>query len=501
MRCVNRQIDRLVWVALAAFLLCLVACDDAPPPTRREIGAQPASASPDPSAPSQQTTDDLVVYLDTSSPMKGYVQADGQSIFSRTLRTLREFATTLDPPVKVSLRTVDSVVGELRADSDLVKASTSQDFYTGKETNLAEAIAKFSEGITGPPARVSNNPVPAKTLLTTQVVNDKSGGAASALPTPRFHILVTDGVQFSQRRNGQGDCATGSDAFCIRKKILDLMDKKWAGAILGIRSQFCCAFFSEKNQRAVNYDTRNREAKDYRPFYLYIFSPDHKALGEFVEHLKASLRSNLDKKELVMRELALTQPYAGEQILLTEGDIRPGDRNKLKCAKVDEQQPIFLSLRLQKESKAVSIPCQLTVRIPWKPHALDGGNEQELAALLQWELSPIYPAEENPKHCYPRLKLDEKPVVDEKGQVVFQATVEWPQDSRKAVWRAYRLIGRLNQSGNTLAWVRDWSTDMDGTTEAGNRTLDLTTALIGVWRNPTLRDQIVAQIYLRVGPQ
>jgi hypothetical protein len=500
MKSVHPQINRLAWLIMSTLLLGLLACGPTPP-TRKEVGALPTTKPHNPTELPMKTTDDLVVYLDTSSPMKGFVQADGQSVFSRTLRTLREFATTLDPPVNVSLRTVDLVVGPLRANSEIVNASTNQNFYTGAETNLAEAIGKFSEGLQTNPSPVLIKSVPGKEAPQGQNKEDKQEISASTMPPPRFHVLVTDGVQYSQRRNSQMDCASGSDAFCVRKKILELMDKKWAGAILGIRSQFCCAFFSEKNQRPVAYDTRNHEAKEYRPFYLYIFSPDHEALGKFVERFKESLRTAVDKKELVMRELALTQNYASEEISFAEGDIQSADRSKLKCAKVDPGQPIFLSLRLQKESRALSVPCQLSLKIPWTQHALDGGTEQELAALLQWEIIPVYPVKENPGHCYPLIKLNNKPTVDEKGQIIFQATVEWSQDSRKAAWRAYRLVGRLNQDANTLAWVRDWSTDLDTHTGSGGKTLDLTTALLGVWRNPTLKDQAIAQIYLRVGPQ
>jgi hypothetical protein len=449
-----------------------------------------------------KTTDDLVIYLDTSSPMKGYVRADGQSIFSRTLRTLREFATTLDPPVNVHLRTVDSVVGELRANAEIVNASTNQRFYTGSETNLAEAIGRFGDSLFSNSSPVT---VPVEQRLESPLgQSGEAGKEASSLKNsapPRFHILVTDGVQYTRQQKAQADCASGSDAFCVRKKILELMEKKWAGAILGIRSQFCCAFYSEKNQRPVAYDTGKREAKEYRPFYLYLFSPDQEALGKLVERLKESLRATLDKKELILRELALTQSYSSENLAPADIEIDSGDKSKLKCAKVDDNRPIFLSLRLQKEVKATSVLCQMTLKIPWTQHALDCGTEQELAALLQWELVPVYPQKENPAHCYAQLKLTNKPVADDKGRIAFQATVEWPQDSRKAAWRAYRLVGRLNQEATIPAWVRDWSTDLDTSGEMGSKTLDLTTALLGIWRNSALKEQVIAQIYLRVGPQ
>lgn len=63
-------------------------------------------------------TDHLVVYLDTSASMAGYVSPngktifaaapDGNTIFSKTLLELRNVVTTLSPQPQVAVRTVDT---------------------------------------------------------------------------------------------------------------------------------------------------------------------------------------------------------------------------------------------------------------------------------------------------------------------------------------------------------------------------------------------------------
>ena len=68
-------------------------------------------------------------------------------------------------------------------------------------------------------------------------------------------------------------------------------------------------------------------------------------------------------------------------------------------------------------------------------------------------------------------------------------------------WRVYRLEGRLNLESQTPAWVREWSTNLDTTPEAASKTLNLESALLGLWRNDVLRDQCVAETYIRVGPR
>jgi hypothetical protein len=492
--------NKYLCALMTALLFCSLSCNGIDPPTRKSIGALASSvngtnhaeAAP---AKSSSITDELVVYIDTSSPMKGYVAPDGQSIFSRTLRALREFATTLDPPVNVRLRTVDSVVSAARSSAAISDASTDPGFYTGFETNLAGAIGSFSECEQPLPNRTSDQ-------TKTQPVGNPDNPGPQPTNTPRFHILVTDGVQYSRKQSNDAPCASGSDAYCVRLKILELMNKGWAGAIIGLRSQFCCAFFSEKSQRPVAYDTSKREPKDYRPFYLYIFSPDHEALDKLVARLKESLRASLDNKILMLRELALTPRYSTGDTIFDDADFQPADKTKLSCRKVDDQNPLYLSLRLREEAKAVRVPFQLAVSIPWTQHALDCGSPKELSNLLKWELRPAYPKQESPGYRYPEVSMDfKKANVDDSGRIIFQAEAIWPRAAGASAWRAYRLIGLLNQESNTPEWVREWSTDMDTLSGMGNRTLDLTTALLGVWRNPILKEQVVADLFLRIGPQ
>src|SRR5690348_9052041 len=86
------------------------------------------------------TTNDLVVYLDTSASMAGYVTKDGQSIFGKSLRELRYATGTFaNSDVKVSVRRVASQVGPPLTDMELTNASQNQNLYNGGETNLAGA--------------------------------------------------------------------------------------------------------------------------------------------------------------------------------------------------------------------------------------------------------------------------------------------------------------------------------------------------------------------------
>src|SRR2546429_7780898 len=97
------------------------------------------------------TTDNLVVYLDTSASMAGYVSPngkmnfavspDGNTVFSKTLLELRNVVTMMSPQPQVVIRRVDTNVSPPSfSDLDLSQAAINRGIYKGKETNLAGAI-------------------------------------------------------------------------------------------------------------------------------------------------------------------------------------------------------------------------------------------------------------------------------------------------------------------------------------------------------------------------
>lgn len=489
MKIVRKQpADWSGWPWLLSLVAGFMAACHCPPPQRHEIAkalqVQTGAKRSQPATPQTPppTSDELVIYLDTSGSMQGYVSAAGQSVFSRALNTLREFSTTLARPVEVYLRTVEAQVGPPEPHAALVRAASEPAMYRGLHTNLAGALGVFNQPL---------HPVPATTGAPTPAQN------APPIPVPRFHVLVTDGVQSVTE--------VGANAFLVRKQMLALLEQGWSGTVIGLRSQFCCEFFSEKLNRKVPYNTAQRAVTEYRPFYLYLFSPDAAALDHFTQRLKDSLRQKSGAQEFVMHELPLSAAYATGSLKFepTTG-FQTAERARLTCQSLGNgttNGPLFLSLQLKEESRAASVPFKLSFSVPWSPHGQDSGTPQELARLLRWELQPVYPQQEQPGERYPEIELQpEKLEVDTQGNFVMPATAKWPLAAGRACWRAYRLIGRLNQDAEP-AWVRAWSTDDDSKPVAGSKTFDLTVALLGVWRNPVLAQQSVAEAYLRIGPR
>lgn len=437
---------------------------------------------------SLQTTDDLVIYLDTSIPMKGYVSTDGQTVFSKTLRTVLDAATTVNKPVNVHLRTVDAKVGPLQSGQIIGSASVNQSFYTGTETNLVAAIQEFS-----PPTKLPDAA--------------SSESAPRSLPTTaRFHILVTDGVQYTKEQNTSQDCLGGSNPVCVRKKIIELLSEKgWAGSVIGLRSQFCCSFFSEINQKAIAYKTQNGAPASYRPFYLFIFSPDHEALNELVAQLKERLRRSVSEKDLVLRELNLTSAYAEKlndsQAAKVELKFEETGQGAPKGRRMDQTQPALFDLNLDVKNSPKAHPFTLTIPVKWSQSAKDSASEEELVKLLTWELQPIPDKQPSGGYRFAQIKLaDSKPPVYENGQFKVNVMASWPYAAGDPAWSAYRLTARLNVEKTSPSWVSDWSSDLDTTSKVGNKTLYLESSLLNLWRNPVLKKQAVVEVGFRIGP-
>lgn len=424
------------------------------------------------------STDHLVVYLDTSASMAGYVSPeggtqfavspDGRTIFSKTLLELRNVVTLLAPQPAVYVRQVDvGVSEELMPDSKLSEAALTRNFFNGLQTDLAGAVKKFSE----PLIKDEENKNP-----------------------PRFHILVTDGVQSTKQTSVDTACDKGSDSFCVKKQLLELLNNGWSGTVLGLRGEFQGNVYSEISNRPVPFSSK-KDAAQFRPFFLYIFSPDAAALEKLTVSLKQRLGA-IVKSETDLREYALSSDYANGAATI---EAQSADKDLLEVRKEqkDGSNPrLTVKVDLDTESKGEK-QFPATVKIPWSHHAASGGSPDELLSLIKWELIPIGSEKEEPGLRYPTFKLVKQEIKNGSAELLFAA--QWTKDSGAPAWRMYRLVGRLDADKPAPPWVRAWSTDVDTTAENGNRILYLESSFGNLWRNRALQNYPVADTCIRVG--
>lgn len=424
--------------------------------------------------------------------MAGYVTRDGQSIFGKTLRELRYATGTFgNSDAKVLVRRIASDVGPALSDMELTTASQDQNLYRGGETNLAGAISSFK----------MPSPSTTKAINGTAAINaSTANNGADDEQLARFHVLVTDGVQSTKQGNASHDCTAGSDQFCVRQKIGELLADNWGGCVIGIRADFRGKVYSEVSKAGIPYESRTSDPATFRPFYLYIFSPDPAALHSLVNSLKERLRPLIPTAEPI-RELNLSFPYtdgpADFDIAIDKDAKGFIERNKAQGG-----PPSRLTIRVDIDTeKSGAKPFFVLAKVPWSLHALDTASEEELSQQLTWAVVPIYPPESEAKSKrFPEIKIL-KTQVDSPGQITIAATTGFPRGTEEPSWRGYHLQGRLNLNQATPAWIKAWSIDLDTTREAGNRTFNLETALLSLWNTSKTKDQVVAEAIIRIGPK
>jgi len=458
----------------------------APEWSKALVGDNPKGPTP---SPSIKTTNELIVYLDESGSMAGYIRSDGQTIFGKALRELR-FATGTfaGSDSRVLVRHVGAQVGPPLPDMELTTASQDPSVYRAGETNLSGALSAFKAGYSNPGEPRNASPEQAAAV-----------DPPDPPPPARFQILVTDGVQSTKKRDAAQDCSAGSDQFCVRQKIAELLKAGWSGCVLGIRSDFYGKVYSEVSGSAIPYETRNNDPTSFRPFYFYIFSPDSVGLDQLVRSLKDRLRPLVSNCADCIRELNLSLPFtdgASDFDLV----IPKESRDFLQKVRNQGGPPPRFTMHVDVNTERLGPkPFAIQIRVPWSKHALDAGSEPELVRLLSWTVRPIYPAKEGSARMrFPEIKLIASRL--EGPQLVLDATTYFPPGTEQPAWRVYSVEGRVNLNQGTPDWIRAWSTDLDVKPEAANKTFNLETALLGLWNNSSAKDQIVAKAYVRVGP-
>ncbi len=472
---------RMCSLALIITVGCCTAmsCDDCPEP--RNIATSQLSKREQ--SPSSPTSNQLVVYLDTSASMAGYVANDrqGESTFSRTLQELRNFVTLINPPLDVLVRRVDIKVGEPLNDMVLSQASVDKRLFNGADTDLAGAFDLFPKSITTEKEKENDtNDVP-----------------------PRFHVLVTDGVQSTNQQRPDLACTAGSDQLCVRRKIFDLLNKGWGGCVIGLRSEFHGNIYSEINKAqkkpsVLRLESDVKNSQTFRPFYLYVFSPDRAALEPFVSTLIELLKPLTDQDNNSLRVLPLTFQYTDGQTEV-EASVSKSASSLLTVRKKQTKDISEFTVAIDPDTAQKGPqPFTLSVNVQWSKNILSSGTIHELAQFIDWRLIPIYPKLPDSKARYPEVKIVGQQVNDA-GHVLVQATAQWTPSVGNLCWRGYRLEGHLKPEAMTPQWVREWSTNLDTTIESANKTLYLESGLLGLWRNPVLSNQLVAEASLIVG--
>jgi len=483
-----------VFLLLAQLIACSIE-----PPAWKEIDPDCSVGQVSENKEIKEASECLIVYLDSSVSMAGFVSTTQETIFSRSLQEIRSLSN--DPLVrKILVRRISLTTGKIESSDTLQQASRDPKFYDAKYENLNTAVELFSQ-----PVEDSNLEIPAK-----------------------FHVLITDGVQSTEDKT--------VDTVYIQQSIRQLLEKGWAGAVIGIRSQFDGLIYSEvlalrrlnassqnKTKRVIlpkitfPYKTSTVSPEKYRPFYIYIFSPDQKSLEALMGKLKEKLNGILSEQNIdatkpdVLHELALTSAYvktAAEKLpkiklIKYDDDKLNIDRKKSMDGDI-AKFTVWVDLKRAKtENKAV---LEVTINeIPWSESASLLASQSQLSNMLDWSISPVYPTSESKQRAlYPETQLTPsiKPSINtETGEVSLSLDIWWPQQLGTPDWRVYCLKARLKTDNTVPPWIKEWSTREDENPEQTHKTYDLESTLGGLWNNSILNEQTIVKAYFRVGPK
>lgn len=424
-------------------------------------------------------TEHTVVYLDTSKSMQGYVSPegdkpfavspDGQTVFSKTLLELRSIVTTLSPNFSVVVRRVDSeVYAPSYTNLELSQAALNRGVYNGKETNLAGAIKEFNQPLTNENPENTN--------------------------PPRFHILVTDGVQSSNQQRTDTSCEKGSDSTCVNTQILKHLNNGWGATIFGIKSEFQGTVYSEVNKSELAYST-NKKEENFRPFYLYIFSPDQAALDNLTQLLRQRL-GELVKSPNSLREFSLTSAYT-RSFSQIELNNTSKEFIELRKEKDDDKRPARIRVKVDVKTERDGLkPFNLKVKIPWAETTALAGTNDDLLKMIKWNLELIDGDKEDSKIRYPNLELTEKKVTEDGIELTFKTG--WTKEAGEFGGRMYRLVGKFDPAQSALPWIKQWSTQVDTTTDNANKTLNLEGSLGNLWKQTAIKNETVSSGCIRV---
>jgi hypothetical protein len=309
-------------------------------------------------------------------------------------------------------------------------------------------------------------------------------------------VLVTDGVQSSDKNNMNVPCGQGSDSFCVKKQLLDLVRKGWGGAVFGMKSEFNGNIYSEITHKPIPF-VSGKDQNKFRPFYLYVFSPDRAALDKLVDALREKL-APLNRED-AFREYALTTDYStGIESIEIVQDKQT--RNLLEArqekSKAGELPRIHAKSGLNTETEGKQ---QFIVKVKpaWTAHAMAGGSADELARMIKWELVSIFPDKEDSKLRYPVFNLVKQEIKEGIAHLTFETG--WIKDSGSPAWRVYQVIGKLDVNQPAPPWVSAWTTNLDSSVDTANKTLNLESSLANLWNNSFLENYPVAEFGVLVG--
>lgn len=467
--CYSRKVMRksctLFWVILGIVMILspLLGCEKStqPPPTDKIVNI--VCKDTDSSQFSPELRREIEIYVDGSGSMKGFVNEQGNTIFSRLMRDLASFYL---PEYGVSFFKFGTGEPQELSLRRFWQMSTNQNLFDQTTTRLDSTIRSFLK---------EENP-------------------ASA------YLVITDGVQASP---------IGCDYPSFVNPI-----NQWIGEknhifhIYAFRGDFNGIIYSANTGNHFHYESDPHNSASFRPFYVYAFILDRNLEERIIARIQNIIQDlgveshflNFSDQIIKKRELDFELPVK----------LQRKDKNKTSFRKYYTKEVMGKTVKflrwLDKEKGldegylTVKFGLDLT---DFAREISQDLNRKVIRDVKIWHWERERSVTEKPKEG---TKIDytwvsqEIPNADE-----YLSKIEFPQlgptlrfqRMSEAGWYAYYI--RLLPANNAFRvpdWVGDWSTMDDGTSENANRTLNFTNIVSSILNNAPIRKRILADFFV-----
>jgi hypothetical protein len=415
----------------------------------------------------------IQIIIDGSNSMAGFNNSGGTSVFSLFLKDLissKSFGAHKLRLYRLVGNTVESVKENMIWD-----ASVRDAFFDQGETRLGDLIQKISA-------------IPDSELASAYIVI--SDGVISTLENlPGYGGMMSDYTLMIREANKWQD----EHGFPLR--------------IIGVRSQFSGTAYSEYNKliglphRLLTPYNSTSDINSYRPFYIYIFTPNRSLTDELTLHfegfnsIKDNCRSIDCQPDLVQQsKLKFTVPSR-----LSRESVNP--LRPLKFP--DDKFPNILYVRWKPRDKFISGSGKVNVRLDillsnLARSYLDTLENVKVIADTCYliEYKKIMPLCLKDQIRYRAKPIYLKPKDVSQGRSSCDLEFEIVPDDKPG-WYIYHLLVYPDQNTiETPNWVKEWSTECDSSLSNYNRTYNLESIVRGLLRNKRLTNQLLSEFFI-----
>ena len=465
----------IVGVGIVVTLCQLLGCTKStpPPPTDEIVGI--VFKDNDNSRSVSELRTEIEIYVDGSGSMRGFVNQQGNTVFSRLMRSLASLSL---PQYGVSFFKFGTGNPQELSLQEFWQMSSNQSLFDQSTTRLDLTMRSFLE-------------------------EERPAGA---------YLVITDGVQASP---------IGCDYPSFVNPI-----NQWLGKnnhilhIYAFRGEFNGTIWSANTGNHFHYESNPNNPASFRPFYVYAFILDRNLENRFIAEMQNIIRDLEVRCHFLNFSDQIIKKSGLEFKLPVKLERRDKKKNRFRkyYKPKEERGKTIIFLRWPGMEKGLG---EGYLKVKFGLVLTDFGREilQNLDRRVArdvkiWHWKREKRVTKNPKGA---TKIDytwiSQQIADEdrylsevesirrtRGEGLPKPSITFRfQRMPETGWYAYyiRLLPR-DDAFRVPGWVENWSTMDDSTIESANRTLNFENVVSSILNNAPVRERILADFFVMI---